>query len=218
MATHTPVLSLVVPHPVSRRPEHESLSWTAQPPALHGARATLRELTPADAEHLLPIIASPEVARFISPPPLAVDRFARFIAWSVGQRRAGRYVVFGLVPRGADAPVGIVQLRQLEADFRTGEWGIAMDPRRWGSGLFREAAHLLFGFAFEVIGVHRLEARAAAHNARAQVALAKLGATPEGVLRRSLTTADGTCHDQVLWSVLDADWRELRDAAPGRVH
>jgi RimJ/RimL family protein N-acetyltransferase len=37
----------------------------------------------------------------------------------------------------------------------------------------------------------------------------KLGAVQEGVLRRSLTTSDGQRLDQVLWSLLDDDWRQL---------
>jgi hypothetical protein len=31
------------------------------------------------------------------------------------------------------------------------------------------------------------------------------------VLRRSLTTGDGQRLDQVLWSLLDEDWRRLTD-------
>ena len=57
--------------------------------------------------------------------------------------------------------------------------------------------------------MHRLEARAAVANGRSQAALHKLGAVKEGVLRRSLTTSDGQRLDQVLWSVLDDDWRQL---------
>ena len=42
------------------------------------------------------------------------------------------------------------------------------------------------------------------------VAVGKLGATAEGLLRRSLRTAEGEL-DQVLWSWLDDEWR--RDEA-----
>ena len=75
-----------------------------------------------------------------------------------------------------------------------------------------------FDFAFNTVGVHRLEARAAAANARCQAAMQKLGAVREGVLRKSLTTLDGTRLDQVLWSLLDEDWRELNAADVIRVH
>ena len=82
-------------------------------------------------------------------------------------------------------------------------------PSTWGAGLFLDAARLLLEFAFDGLGVHRLEARAALANGRSQAAMRKLGAVQEGVLRQSLTTADGQRLDQVLWSLLDEDWRQL---------
>ena len=84
-----------------------------------------------------------------------------------------------------------------------------MAAQYWGAGLFLDASRLLLDFAFNELGVHRLEARAAVANGRSQAAMLKLGAVQEGVLRQSLTTADGERLDQVLWSVLDEDWRQL---------
>jgi RimJ/RimL family protein N-acetyltransferase len=43
--------------------------------------------------------------------------------------------------------------------FSTAEWGFAVGSAFWGTGVFRESAELLLAFAFETIGVHRLEAR-----------------------------------------------------------
>ena len=51
-------------------------------------------------------------------------------------------------------------------------------------------------FAFEAVGVHRLEARAAVRNGRGNGALRKIGAVQEGVLRKSFLK-DGEYLDQV---------------------
>jgi RimJ/RimL family protein N-acetyltransferase len=138
-----------------------------------------------------------------------VERFAWFIAWSQREREAGRYLALAIVPHAHPSPVGLLQLRQLEPGFRVAEWGVAMAAQYWGAGLFLDASRLLFDFAFNELGVHRLEARAAVANGRSQAAMLKLGAVQEGVLRRSLTTSDGQRLDQVLWSVLADDWRQL---------
>jgi RimJ/RimL family protein N-acetyltransferase len=82
----------------------------------------------------------------------------------------------------------------------------------WGTGLFAAAARLVLDFSFISVGVRRLEARACAENRRGNGALRKLGATPEGVLRRSFLW-EGRHHDQVLWSLLDTDWL---GTSPGR--
>jgi RimJ/RimL family protein N-acetyltransferase len=191
--------------PVTRPP----CSWRDAAPVLTGEHCALRELQVADAPLLVSMLTAPEVTRFMSPPPATVERFAWFIEWSRREREAGRYLAFALVPHAQAAPVGVLQLRQLEPEFRTAEWGVAMAPQYWGAGLFLDAARLLLDFAFNALGVHRLEARAALANGRSQAAMRKLGAVQEGVLRRSLTTADGERLDQVLWSLLDEDWRQL---------
>jgi RimJ/RimL family protein N-acetyltransferase len=193
------------PEPVPAPP----CSWRDAAPVLTGEHCALRELQVADAPLLVPVLTAPEVTRFMSPPPATVERFAGFIEWSRREREAGRYLAFALVPHAQAAPVGVLQLRQLEPEFRTAEWGVAMAPQYWGAGLFLDAARLLLDFAFNELGVHRLEARAALANGRSQAAMRKLGAVQEGVLRRSLTTADGQRLDQVLWSLLDEDWRQL---------
>lgn len=196
------------PAPRHRAPK-PPLSWRDAVPVLTGEHCALRELERADAPQLVYILTTPDVSRFMSPPPASVERFAWFIDWSRGEREAGRYVALALVPHALGAAAGLLQLRQVEPEFRTAEWGIAISPEYWGTGLFGDAARLLLDFAFSEVGVHRLEARAALANVRIQSAMQKLGAVPEGVLRRSLTTSDGQQHDQVLWSILDDEWREL---------
>ena len=98
------------------------------------------------------------------------------------------------------------QLRSLEADFRTAEWGFALGSAFWGTGLFLKSAETVIAFAFGDVGVHRLEARAAINNGRGNAALRKIGATPEGVLRRSFLR-DGRYLDQALWTILNDDRR-----------
>lgn len=195
------------------------VSWRAALPLLSAGRVSLRELSPDDAPTLAAVLSAPEVARFMSAPPTCPERLAAFADWAQRERVAGRLAVFAIVPRGTDRPVGVVQVRQLDPAGHAAEWGIALGPDCWGAGYFLDAAHLVARFAFDVVGVHRLEARAAVGNARGQAAMLKLGAVQEGVLRRSLVTADGTHHDQVLWSLLADDWRAARRAeAVERVH
>jgi RimJ/RimL family protein N-acetyltransferase len=71
--------------------------------------------------------------------------------------------------------------------------------------VFQKGAELVINFAFETVGVHRLEARAAVKNGRGNGALRKIGAVQEGVLRKSFYR-HGEYLDQVLWTILDEDW------------
>ena len=189
--------------------------WRVALPVLQAAAVTLRELRVSDAPSLLQMLSTEEVARFISPPPTTVDGFERFITWSHRERTAGRYVCFGIVPDGFDAAVGLIQVRTLDFRFDVAEWGFVMGSAFWGSGVFPTAAREVLSFVFDEIGAHRLEARSVVANGRGNGALQKLGATREGLLRKSFLR-DGVYHDQVIWSICSDDWRQWQQVAAAR--
>ena len=186
-----------------------STDWREGLPVLSGKGVTLRELRASDAPSLFAMLTTEEVARFISPPPTTVDGFERFIAWTQRQRRVGTYACFAVTLSGTDTAIGIFQLRELDPGFGTAEWGFAIGSPFWGTGAFMEGAQLMVHFAFETVGVHRLEARAAVRNGRGNGALRKIGAVQEGVLRKAFLK-DGEYLDQVLWTILDEDWDATR--------
>jgi ribosomal-protein-alanine N-acetyltransferase len=195
-----------------------SSDWKQGLPTLTGQQVVLRELRASDAASLFTLLTTEEVSRFISPPPSSVEGFERFIAWTLRQRTAGTYACFAVTVVGYDTAIGIFQVRETEPGFQTAEWGFAVGSAFWGTGVFEDGARLVLDFAFETLGVHRLEARAAVKNGRGNGALLKLGATPECVLRQSFLK-NGEYLDQTLYGMLDTDWRGSRAvAAAVRLH
>jgi RimJ/RimL family protein N-acetyltransferase len=196
-------------------------NWQRGLPALVGRTVTLRELRMDDAASLFALLTTEEVSRFISPPPSTVEQFERFIAWTLEQRLAGCYACFAVTVNGSDAAIGIFQVRQLDSCFDKAEWGFAIGSPFWSTGVFREGAELTLEFAFETLGAHRLEARAAVANGRGNGALKKIGAVAEAVLRKSSRRKDQYL-DQVLYAIVDTDWRafreQVRPAYSGTVH
>jgi ribosomal-protein-alanine N-acetyltransferase len=192
-----------------------SSDWQQGLPTLAGEQVVLRELRASDAASLFALLTTEEVSRFISPPPTTVEGFERFIAWTLRQRTLGTYACFAVTLRGFDTAIGIFQIRELQPGFGTAEWGFAIGSPFWGTGVFQEGAELVLDFAFDTIGVHRLEARAAVLNGRGNGALRKVGAVQECVLRKSFLR-NGQYLDQVLYSILDSDRCESVSAA--RVH
>jgi RimJ/RimL family protein N-acetyltransferase len=186
--------------------------WQRGLPVLTGKQVRLRELRASDAPSLFSLLTTQEVARFISPPPSTVEGFEKFIAWTLRQRTAGTYACFAVTLKGFDTAIGIFQVRETEPGFGTAEWGFAIGSPFWGTGVFEEAAQLVLEFAFDTLDVHRLEARAAVRNGRGTGALLKLGAVPEGVLRKSFLR-NGEYLDQVLYAIVEDDWRAARDTS-----
>lgn len=198
-------------------PDGVTIDWRKALPELSGGGLSLRELRSSDAAALLDLLTPEEVSRFISPPPTSVEGFERFITWARRERAAGRYICFAVVPDGVDSAVGIFQIRQLDPSFSRGEWGFAIGRAFWGTGVFATAARLAVDFAFEAVGIHRLEARAAVANGRGNGALAKLGAVREATLRRSFLR-NGQFFDQALWSIVREDWRRAKAVWGAPVH
>jgi ribosomal-protein-alanine N-acetyltransferase len=195
--------------PVRVVPVPAEAGWREALPELTGRYVRLRELVASDAVGLHALLTAPAVVRAINEPPPTVDAFERFVATMRAGRESGAGVCFGIVPANAASAVGLIQVRQLEPTFSTAEWGFALGAPYWGTGLFVDSARLALDFIFDVLGVHRLEARAALVNGRGNGVLRKLGATQELVLRRAFRL-NGDALDQALWTLLDTEWRDAR--------
>ena len=202
--------------PVSDGPVTSS-DWRNRLPVLTGSWVTLRELRTSDAASLFALLTTEEVARFISPPPSTVEGFEKFIAWTHRQRTAGTYTCFAVTLKGFDTAIGIFQIRGSEPGFETAEWGFAIGSAFWGTGVFQEGAEMLLEFAFDTLHVRRLEARAAVQNGRGNGALKKVGAVQEAILRKSFIK-NGRSFDQVLFAILEDDWRAGREATTRSGH
>lgn len=186
--------------------------WTRELPELRGEATTLREPRPDDAGALFRHITTREVVQFLSPPPGSVEGFEKFIEWVGVERRAGRSFCYAVIPDGTTDAVGLFQVHRLDKGFAAAEWGFVLARDWWGTGLFDRCATALLDYLFGTLGVRRLEARAVADNPRANGVLRRLGAIQEGRLRRSFLLG-GQYHDDVLWSILDEDWKRRRPAA-----
>ena len=175
--------------------------WWVQVPVLSGQSICLREVEAADAAALLELFSDPLINRYLYPPPASLIKFEGFIEWAQRQRGVAKCVCFVVVPIGVQLPIGLFQLRALDGQFQVAEWGFAMAPSFWSTGLFEEAATLVAEFAF-AIGVKRIEARAVVENGRANRALEKIGAKREALLRKAFKHSE----PQFLWAIVSDEW------------
>lgn len=85
----------------------------------------------------------------------------------------------------------------------------AYDPRVWGTAVNPEAKLLLLQHAFDA-GFGRIRIQTDALNKRARAAIAKLGATFEGVIRRDQQRGDGSWRDSAVYSVIVEEWPQVK--------
>jgi N-acetyltransferase len=80
-----------------------------------------------------------------------------------------------------------------------------------------EAKLLMLGHAFDVWRVHRVALVTDHRNERSRRAIERLGASLDGVLRAERPGADGTVRDTAVYSIVAAEWPEVRAGLQGRL-
>jgi RimJ/RimL family protein N-acetyltransferase len=78
------------------------------------------------------------------------------------------------------------------------------------SGANTEAKLLMLRHAFEAWRVRRVTLKTDARNARSRAAIARLGASLDGLLRCHLPASDGGPRDSAVFSILEAEWPGVR--------
>jgi len=75
-----------------------------------------------------------------------------------------------------------------------------------GTGLNKHCKFLLLQFAFEAIGMERVEFRADINNKRSIAAMKSIGCVEEGVLRSHANKVEGGRRDSIILSILKDEW------------
>jgi RimJ/RimL family protein N-acetyltransferase len=98
----------------------------------------------------------------------------------------------------------------------TAEQTFALGSPFGGTGVSKEGAQLVITFAFETIGVGRLDARAAAKNGRGDDRLRRLSAVPRRILGKSFPNSEYL--DQIFSTILDDWWQAKVIWGGGKLH
>jgi RimJ/RimL family protein N-acetyltransferase len=136
-----------------------------------------------------------------------------------GERRAFTVRLIGDSPLGAAGTVvGTTSLADWDlVNERTHIGWTAYGPPWWASPVNAECKLLLLTHAFDDCGFGRVKLQTDNLNDRSQAAIARLGATREGVLRRHTRRADGTFRDTVVFSILRDEWPDVRERLLARL-
>jgi ribosomal-protein-serine acetyltransferase len=114
----------------------------------------------------------------------------------------GKQIPFGIYVDGVLA--GNIGL--MLGDPGEGEIGYWITEPFEGRGLITRACRAVLGYAFEELGMRRMQLCAADANTRSRAVAERLGMTQEGVLRQAERIRDDRIFDQVVYSLLAHEW------------
>jgi RimJ/RimL family protein N-acetyltransferase len=141
-----------------------------------------------------------------------------FISNAIRLREAGTDLPFAVIHKASGQAIGSTRFRDIcmkHMKLEIGGTWYASEYQR--SGVNLECKYLLMRHAFETFGSLRVQFKTDIRNARSRQSLEKMGATLEGVLRRSAIMPDGLIRDTAVYSILDTEWGMVRQRLEARM-
>lgn len=173
----------------------------------------LRCWRPADADAVHRACQDPEIRRWTTvPSPYTTADATRFVTGAAGEWAGGTGTPFGVFDAATGELAGAVGLH-LQPERRGAEIGYWTAPWSRGRGVAERAARLVARWAFEALGLRRLDWRAVVGNHASRLVALRLGMRMEGVVRSGLRPHEdgGEPVDGWVAGMLPG---ELRDAGP----
>jgi N-acetyltransferase len=202
---------------VPASPAPEPARWYAQE-TLAGTMVTLVPLQPEHAEGYAAAVCSDggaeQVYRWLgrAPVPVTAELARAEILTALAARARGERFPFAQLDSVTGEVLGTTSYYDVQPELRTLSIGYTWLGRRWWrTGSNTESKLLLLSQAFDVLGAARVVWHTDVLNERSRAAIERLGATPEGVLRKHRIRADGSWRDTAQYAMTDDDWPAARD-------
>jgi RimJ/RimL family protein N-acetyltransferase len=182
-----------------------------EPVTLKGAHATLEPLGAGHEAGLRDAAADGELWRLwyttVSPP----DKMGDYIARALDMRERVGAMPFAVRQNATGDIVGCTRYFNVDAANRRLEIGHTWYAKRaQRTAINTECKLLLLTHAFEALRCIAVEFRTHWFNHESRVAIERLGAKQDGVLRNHQLQPDGSKRDTVVFSIIDGEWPAVR--------
>lgn len=140
-------------------------------------------------------------------------------AWverGLADQAQGRALPYTIRLRESGEVVGTTRLGAIEIAHRRAEIGwtwIARKVQR--TAVNTECKRLLLGYGFDTLDLNRVELKTDFLNQKSRTAIARIGATQEGIFRGHMVMPDGRVRDTVYFSILRSEWPAIRERLDG---
>lgn len=185
------------------------MSFSLSPVVLHGDGIRLEPLSQEHGQGLYNRGRSAPDWAFM-PRPCFVD-LADTRQWIDEALATPGQMPFAIVETGKGKAIGSTRYLNIRPAHRSLEIGWTWLGSEWQRTCVNTRVKLaLLTHAFERLRCVRVEFKTDLRNERSQRALARIGATREGVMRSHMIVQKNYIRDSVYYSVIDAEWPEVK--------
>jgi RimJ/RimL family protein N-acetyltransferase len=198
------------------KPERKPM--IVEPVTLEGRFVRMEPLSLDHVDALCVVGLEPSLWTWIPTAVRTPAEMREYVEIALAERDAGRALPFATVDRASGQVVGSSRFAAIDTSNRRVEIGWTWIGAPWQrSYVNTEAKLVMMAHAFEHWGCLRVELKTDALNARSRAAIARIGATQEGIFRQHLITASGRVRDTVYFSILDTEWPSVRARLTARL-
>ena len=181
------------------------------PITLEGRHVRLEPLVRAHLAGLTAIGLDEELWRWIPTQVRTRDEMAAYIETALDEQARGVSLPFALVEKSTGRAIGSTRYANIDRAHRRVEIGWTWVARDWQrTAVNTEAKYLLLRHAFDTLGCIRVELKTDSLNERSRAAILRIGAREEGTFRNHMITASGRVRHTVYFSIIDAEWPEVK--------
>ena len=182
-----------------------------EPVILEGHGVRLEPLTPAHADGLAAAAADGRLWELWYTSVPGPEETAKYVADALAGREAGHMLPWAVRDLGTGAIAGSTRYHDILPQVDRVEIGYTWYGAGWQRSHVNTACKLLLlAHAFETVGCRVVGLRTDNFNFASQRAIAALGARKDGVIRHHMARRDGTIRDTVIYSILAAEWLDVR--------
>jgi RimJ/RimL family protein N-acetyltransferase len=186
-------------------------SEISQNTILEDESVLLRPLQETDVENLMEIsLNEPETWKYSLVRANGKVNLEKYIQMALKARENKTEFPFIVFDKKSGKYAGSTRFYDINLDFKTLQLGYTWYGKDFqGTGLNKHCKFLLLQFAFETLGMERVEFRADNNNNRSIAAMKSIGCTVEGVLRNHMPTFGSDLRrDSIILSILRNEWYE----------
>ncbi|WP_299248018.1 GNAT family protein [uncultured Lacinutrix sp.] len=177
----------------------------------HTLENDIVKLIPLQAEHLSILsefaINEPGLWEYSLQSASGLDNMKAYLNKALQDKANKKAYPFLVFDKRTNAYAGSTRFYDYLPEYQTVQLGYTWYGKAFqGTGLNKNCKYLMLSFAFDTLGVERVEFRADNNNKRSIAAMKSLGCIVEGVLRQNCATPNGTRRDSIILSILKEEW------------
>lgn len=175
---------------------------------LEDERVILRPLEVSDFKQLLNFaLTEPEIWKYSLIRAAGEEGLKNYLNIALEARNAEKEYPFIVFDKQAKQYAGSTRFYDIQLSNSSLQLGYTWYGKQFqGTGLNKHCKFLLLEFAFETMGIERVEFRADNSNERSIAAMKSIGCQVEGVLRSNSIKPDGSRRDSIVLSILKNEW------------